>query len=95
MLKLENNCYFLFFISYILLGGKMLLSSLQEKDVINLFDGKKIGIIIDASVDKNGKIIELSVQKKRFFFFSSSSTLIKWNQIDKIGKDVILVNVSG
>lgn len=73
----------------------MLLSSLQEKDVINLIDGKKIGIIIDASVDKNGKIIELSVQKKRFFFFSTSSTLIKWNQIDKIGKDVILVNVSG
>lgn len=73
----------------------MLLSNLQEKDVINLGDGKKIGIIIDASVDKNGRIIELSVQKKRFFFFSSSSTLIKWNQIDKIGKDVILVNVSG
>ena len=73
----------------------MLLSSLQEKDVINLVDGKKIGVIIDASVDKNGRIIELSVQKKRFFFFSSSSSLIKWNQIDKIGKDVILVNVSG
>ncbi len=72
----------------------MLLSSLQEKDVINLIDGKKMGVIIDASVDKNGKIIEFSVQKKRFIFFSSSSTLIKWNQIDKIGKDVILVNVS-
>lgn len=72
----------------------MLLSSLQEKDVINLVDGKKIGVIIDASVDKNGRIIELSVQRKRFFFFSSSSTLIKWSQIDKIGKDVILVNVS-
>lgn len=72
----------------------MLLSSLQEKDVINLIDGKKMGVIIDASVDKNGKIIEFSVQKKRFIFFSSSSMLIKWNQIDKIGKDVILVNVS-
>ena len=72
----------------------MLLSSLQEKDVINIVDGKKIGVIIDASVDKNGRIIELSVQRKRFFFFSSSSTLIKWGQIDKIGKDVILVNVS-
>ncbi|MBR3362544.1 MAG: YlmC/YmxH family sporulation protein [Bacilli bacterium] len=73
----------------------MLLSSLQEKDVINLVDGKKIGVIIDASVDKNGKIVELSVQRKRFFFFSSSSSLIKWSQIDKIGKDVILVNVNG
>lgn len=72
----------------------MFLSSLQEKDVINLVDGKKMGSIIDASVDKNGKIIEFSVQRKRLFLFSSSSTMIKWSQIDKIGKDVILVNVS-
>ena len=72
----------------------MFLSSLQEKDVINLVDGKKLGSIIDASVDKNGRILELSVQKKRLFFFNSSSVMIRWNQIDKIGKDVILVNVS-
>ena len=72
----------------------MFLSSLQEKDVINLIDGKKMGTIIDASVDKNGKITELSIQRKRFFFFSSSTSMVKWNQIDKIGKDVILVNVS-
>lgn len=73
----------------------MLLSNLQEKDVINLVDGKKIGIIIDASVDKTGRITELSVQKKRFFIFNTSKTQIKWSQIDKIGKDVILVNVNG
>lgn len=72
----------------------MLLSDLQTKDVVNLVDGKKIGIIIDASVDKNGRIIEFYIQKKRFFFFSSSSTTIRWQQIDKIGKDVILVNVT-
>ena len=53
-----------------------------------------MGVIIDASVDKNGKIIELSIQRKKFFFFSSSTVMVKWNQIDKIGKDVILVNVS-
>ena len=72
----------------------MLLSDLQTKDVVNLVDGKKIGIIIDASVDKSGKITEFYIQKKRFFFFSSSSTTIHWQQIDKIGKDVILVNVT-
>ncbi len=72
-----------------------MLSDLQAKDVINLVDGKKIGSIIDASVDKTGKIIELSVQRRRFIFFSSAAILIRWGQIDKIGKDVILVNVKG
>ncbi len=72
----------------------MLLSDLQTKDVVNLVDGKKIGVIMDASVDKGGRIIELYIQKKRFFFFSSSSTTIRWQQIDKIGKDVILVSVT-
>jgi YlmC/YmxH family sporulation protein len=71
----------------------MMLSDLQSKDIINVFDGKKVGTIIDANVDKDGKIIELSVQKKKFIFFNAGTTTIKWNQIDKIGKDVILVNV--
>ena len=71
----------------------MMLSSLQDKDIVNLFDGKKIGMIVDVNVDSNGKIMELVVQRKKFFFFSSSSVSIRWSQIDKIGKDVILVNV--
>ena len=72
----------------------MLLSSLQDKDVINLIDGKKIGSIIDASIDKKGQIIEFSVRKKKLIFFITSTVLISWKQIDKIGKDVILVNVN-
>lgn len=73
----------------------MLLSDLQDKDVINLVDGKKIGSIIDAEVDRNGKIINFYVQKRRFIFFSAGRVLIEWKLIDKIGKDVILVNVKG
>lgn len=73
----------------------MLLSDLQSKDVINLVDGKKVGSIIDIAIDKSGKIIELLVQRKRFIFFSSNTVSIRWGQIDKIGKDVILVNVTG
>ncbi len=73
----------------------MLLSDLQDKDVINLVDGKKIGLIIDAEVDRNGKIINFYVQKRRFIFFSAGRVLIEWKLIDKIGKDVILVNVKG
>lgn len=72
----------------------MMLSDLQSKDVINVFDGKKVGSIIDVSLDKDGKITEMSVQRRRFIFFSGSTSKIKWSQIDKIGKDVILVNVN-
>lgn len=70
-----------------------MLSSLQGKDIINLIDGRKIGSIIDVYIDKDGKIEEMSIQKKKFWFFSSGVVNIKWNEIDKIGKDVILVSV--
>ncbi len=72
----------------------MMLSDLQTKDIINVFDGKKIGMIIDVSLDREGKITEMSVQRRRFIFFSGGTVKIKWSQIDKIGKDVILVNVN-
>lgn len=73
----------------------MMLSDLQSKDVVNLFDGKKMGTIIDIQIDREGRIVELSIQRRRFLFFSSASISIKWSQIDKIGKDVILVSVKG
>lgn len=73
----------------------MLLSDLQGKDIINIVTGQKIGVIIDVLVNKDGKVEELSVQKRKFWIFSSNVTPVKWSQIDKIGKDVILVNVVG
>lgn len=71
----------------------MLLSDLQSKDIINLVDGKRVGTIIDVDIDQTGQINELTVQKKRFIFFSGGTVGVKWSEIDKIGKDVILVNI--
>lgn len=71
----------------------MLLSSLQSKDIINLTDGKVIGTIVDVLVGDDGRINEFTVQKRKFLFFSSKPVSIKWENIDKIGKDVILVNI--
>ncbi|MBR3198964.1 MAG: YlmC/YmxH family sporulation protein [Bacilli bacterium] len=73
----------------------MLLSDLQTKDIVNLVDGKKIGIIVDAEIDRSGKLTNFVVQKRKFLFFSGGRNLIGWKYIDKIGKDVILVNVKG
>ena len=39
----------------------MMLSDLQNKDIINVFDGKKVGVIIDVNIDKDGRITELSL----------------------------------
>lgn len=71
----------------------MMLSDLQSKDIINLIDGRKIGTIIDIFIGDEGKIEEVVVQRKKFIFFNSSIVNIKWMEIDKIGKDVILVNM--
>lgn len=69
---------------------------MQNKSVINLIDGKNIGNIIDLSIDDNGKATGLIVEKHKFlisYFSSSKEMVIKWEQIEKIGEDVILVNI--
>lgn len=74
----------------------MRLSDLQHKDIINVSDGKKIGNIIDISIDDNGKTVGLIVEKYKFLvsMFTNKEIEIKWNQIEKIGEDVILVNIA-
>ena len=71
----------------------MLLSDLQNKDIINMHDGKKIGNIIDARFNQvTGNIEKLIVEpSKSLFSIKNNSLEINFNQIKKIGEDVILV----
>lgn len=74
----------------------MRISDLQNKTVINLIDGKNIGNIIDLNIDDNGKTTGIIVEKHKFiisYFTSKKEIIIKWDQIEKIGEDVILVNI--
>ena len=74
----------------------MRLSDLQHKDVVNIMDGSKIGNIIDIKIDEKGSMEGLIVEKSKFLvsmFTSNKEIEIKWNQIEKIGEDVILVNI--
>lgn len=74
----------------------MRLSDLQHKDVINIMDGSKIGNIIDIKIDSKGNMEGLIIEKSKFLismFTSKDEIEIKWGQIEKIGEDVILVNV--
>ena len=72
----------------------MRLSDLQDKDVVNLDDGKVIGRIIDVIIDDKGIINKLVVERYKFIisrFTNGNEIEISWNQINKIGEDVILV----
>ncbi len=74
----------------------MRLSDLQHKDVVNMLDGKKIGNIIDVSIDNDGRMSGLIVEKNRFLismFTNKNEIEIAWKQIEKIGEDVILVKI--
>ena len=73
----------------------MRLSDLQDKDIVNVEDGKKIGKIIDVVIDEQGNMKSLIVQRTKMLnIFSNASEIeVKWNQIKKIGTDVILVNI--
>ena len=75
----------------------MFLSDLQNKTLINVIDGKNIGSIVDIRMDaQTGNIISLVIEEnRRGFSFSSknNSTEIKWENIKKIGEDVILINM--
>ncbi len=75
----------------------MRLSDLQHKDVVNMVDGKRIGNIIDVSLESStGKMESLIVEKSKFLIsmFSNKDEIeIRWEQIEKIGEDVILVKM--
>ena len=76
----------------------MRLSDLQSKYIVNMKDGKNVGNIIDVKIDeRTGAIISLIIEpNKSFFSFNKGKmdTEIAWNSIEKIGEDVILVNIS-
>ncbi len=71
----------------------MNMSDLQNKDIINMMDGKKIGNIIDAKFNvSTGNIEKLIIEpSKSLFSIKNNSIEIDFNKIKKIGEDVILI----
>jgi YlmC/YmxH family sporulation protein len=71
------------------------LSELQLKEVISVVDGRRLGFIIDLEIDvRTGKITTLILadqENKNSLFGKTEEVLIHWNQILRIGSDVILI----
>ena len=75
----------------------MRAGELQTKDVINIVDGRKLGSIGDLEIDlETGFVRALIIppEGKFFGFFSKGDeVVIAWDQIVKIGSDVVLVDL--
>lgn len=70
---------------------------LKNKEIINIYDGKSLGYVSDIEINlEKGRIeaIIIPVQSGFFNFFSRENEyVVKWNDIKRIGEDVILVEV--
>ena len=73
------------------------LSELQRKDIVNINDGRIIGRIIDAEInEKDGSLESLIIEKSKYIrslFTTENDLKIKFEQIKKLGSDVILVEL--
>ncbi len=73
-------------------------SDFRQKEVINIYDGKRLGYVCDVDIDMvkgvlnaiivpgNGKVLGL--------FGKDDDYVIPWDKIKTIGDDIILVDYS-
>ena len=69
-------------------------SALQEKEVINVCDGKRLGCVCDLEIDiHTGKICTIIIPEdsKWNFFAKERAFFVPWRCIRRIGDDIILI----
>ena len=73
---------------------ELTFSKLRAKEVINVQDGKKLGRICDVVLCyPENKWMGIVVPNSRGFSLKRNELFISLKQVQKIGEDVILVNV--
>ena len=76
--------------------GRECFSSLRDKDVINICDGKTLGNVNDLEIDPcNGRICALVVlfDSRLLGFGKCEELIIPWEKVNCFGKDAVLVNI--
>ncbi len=75
----------------------MRIYDFRQKEVINLADGARLGYVFDAEIDKeNGTIKALIIPgqgKVLGLFGKDNEYVIPWEKIQKIGDDIVLINM--
>ena len=73
----------------------MYLSELQGKDIISTKTGLNYGHVIDVEIGDTGQIVSFIVENRKLFqrSFKKEEITFRYSDIEKIGKDFILVRV--
>ena len=69
---------------------------MRSKEVVSVADGRKLGRVIDLSMDFNGRVLGLILPSNGSIFKAVTDRnclFVPWNNICKIGDDVIMVNL--
>ncbi len=72
------------------------IADFRDKEVVNICDGRRLGYVIDVEFDINtGKILSLVLPGKGglFLFGHCDDIYIDWCKIQRIGDDIILVDI--
>ena len=72
------------------------LSEFIYREVINISDGEKLGFVSDMEFDgSTGTITSITIpdKTKRLFASKKNGIKIQWDNIKKIGDDIILVDI--
>ena len=68
---------------------------LKKKDVLEISSGKNLGKITDLVIEKkSGRILKIIVPGRRGSFLTCENLEIKYSRIQRIGDDVILVDLT-
>ena len=69
-------------------------SELIKKEVINTFDGCRLGYVCDIEIDSMcGRINAIFIPERKKLFCKPTCITVKWEQIERIGADMILVKL--
>jgi len=75
------------------------ISELKQREVININDGRRLGIVYDVEIDmEKGKIDAIVIPgtgRVLGLFSKESDIVVNWENIKKIGADVILIDSGG
>ena len=70
-------------------------TNLRSKEVVNIYDGKRLGRIIDITFEKQtGKVLGVIVPGIKKVFKKAEDIFIPLDLVKKIGEDVILVKLA-
>lgn len=75
----------------------MRIYDFRQKEVINLLDGTRLGYVFDAVINvETGQVEALIIPgqgKVLGLFGKDNEYVIPWDRIQKIGDDIVLVNL--